>query len=111
MQVDTNLFQADASSYRVPLWITESDLGRFRANNYVTIYLDVYDPPSLSGTISYFLLDTNPDGSASQIPPGMSLDTITGEIAGRVPYQAAITKTYQFTMQAVSFPTVLAAIN
>jgi hypothetical protein len=111
IQVDTNLFQADASSDRVPLWITESNLGRFRANNYVTIYLDVYDPPSLTGTISYFLLATNPDGSPSVIPPGMALDTITGEIAGRVPYQAAITKTYQFTMQAVSFPSALAEIN
>jgi len=111
VQVDTNLFQADATGDRVPLWITESNLGRFRADNYVTIYLDVYDPVSLSGTITYFLLATNPDGSPSVIPPGLILDTITGELAGRVPYQAAITKTYQFTMQAVNFPTSLADIN
>jgi hypothetical protein len=111
LQVDTNLFQADATGDRVPLWITESNLGRFRADNYITIYLDVYDPISLSGTITYFLLATNPDGSASVIPPGLVLDTITGELAGRVPYQAAITKTYQFTMQAVNFPSSLADIN
>jgi hypothetical protein len=111
LEVDTNLFRADNTGDRVPLWITESYLGRFRANNYVTIYLDVYDPPSLPGTITYFLLETNPDGSSSQLPPGMSLDTITGEIAGRVPYQAAVTKTYQFTMQAVNFPATLAEIN
>jgi len=111
LQVDTNLFQADASSDRVPLWITESNLGRYRANNYVTIYLDVYDPPSLTGTISYFLLDTNPDTSPSVLPPGMVLDTITGEIAGKVPYQAAITKSYQFTMQAVNFPITLSSEN
>jgi hypothetical protein len=111
LQVDTNLFQADATGDRVPLWITESNLGRFRADNYITIYLDVYDPVSLSGTITYFLLATNPDGSASVIPPGLVLDTITGELAGRVPYQAAITKTYQFTMQAVNFPSSLADIN
>jgi hypothetical protein len=111
VQVDTNLFQADATGDRVPLWITESNLGRFRADNYVTIYLDVYDPVSLSGTITYFLLATNPDGSPSIIPPGLELDTITGELAGRVPYQAAITKTYQFTMQAVNFPATLADIN
>jgi len=111
LQVDTNLFQADATGDRVPLWITESNLGRFRANNYVTIYLDVYDPPSLSGVISYFLLPQNPDTSISQLPPGMTLDTVTGEIAGKVPYQAAITKRYTFTMQAVNFPITLSGEN
>lgn len=107
LQVDTNLFQADASGERKPIWITESNLGRFRANNYVTIFLDVYDPPTLEGTITYFLLATNPDGSASTLPPGMTLDTTTGEIAGRVPYQAAVTRSYTFTMQAVNFPPIL----
>lgn len=108
VQVDTNLFQADASSNRTPIWITESNLGRFRANNYVTIFLDVYDPPSLTGTITYFLLPTNPDGSTSELPPGMELDTVTGDIAGKVPYQARVTKTYTFTMRAANFPTSLA---
>ena len=108
VQVDTNLFQADSASARKPLWITESNLGRFRANNYVTIFLDVYDPPSLTGTIIYFLLPINPDNSVSELPPGMELDSITGEIAGRVPYQARVSKTYNFTMQAVNFPAVLA---
>jgi hypothetical protein len=107
VQVDTTLFTADSGSSRNPLWITESYLGRIRANNYVTIYLEVYDPPSLSGTITYFLLDSNPDGSPSQIPPGTSLDTVTGEIAGRVPYQRAITKRYTFTMLAVNFTVAL----
>jgi len=111
VQVDTNLFRADNTAFRTPIWITESNLGRYRANNYVTIYLDVYDPPTLSGSISYFLLSTNPDGSSSQIPPGMVLDTVTGEIAGRVPYQSAVTKNYQFTMQAVNFPTTLSGLN
>jgi len=199
IQVDTNLFLADSSSNRVPLWITDSYLGRIRADNYVTIYLDVYDPPSLSGTITYFLLDTNPGSytllstgetskaryeltgesptfryvnrgswnsgvnyrvgdlvtyisqtfvcqkdnvnqipsigtfwnkdfsstmltftpsnasswtviepeTASELPPGMSIDTVTGEVAGRVPYQQAVTKNYKFTIQAVDFPLTL----
>lgn len=111
LQVDTNLFQADSTSNRVPLWITESYLGRIRADNYVTIYLDVYDPPSLSGTITYFLVDENPDGSPSALPPGMILDSVTGEIAGLVPYQRAVTKNYKFTLLAVDFPTTLADIN
>ncbi len=108
VQVDTNIFQADASSYRIPIWITESNLGRFRANNYVTIFLDVYDPPSLSGTITYFLLDQNPDTTTSELPPGMELDTVTGNIAGKVPYQARVTKTYTFTVRATNFPASLA---
>lgn len=108
IQVDTNIFQADANSARVPIWITGSDLGRFRANNYVTIFLDVYDPPTLSGTITYFLLPTNPNGSTSQLPPGMELDTSTGDIAGSVPYQARISRAYQFTVRAVNYPAALA---
>jgi len=111
IQVDTNLFQADANSDRTPIWITGGDLGRFRANNYVTIFLDVYDPPTLTGTITYFLLPTNPDASASILPPGMELDSITGEIAGTVPYQARISKTYTFTLRAVNFPSSLAYSN
>jgi hypothetical protein len=108
VQVDTNLFQADSSSVRSPIWITESNLGRYRANNYLTIFLDVYDPPTLLGTINYLLLPTNPDNSVSELPPGMTLDTVTGDIAGSVPYQARITKTYQFTIRAVNYPATLA---
>jgi hypothetical protein len=209
LQVDTNLFQADASRDRLPLWITESYIGRLRANNYITLFLDVYDPPSLEGTITYFLLNTNPgsyklastsevitDGryeisgkfpqfkyaitgewsstknylvgdvveysddsgfavlwvcqnphinrrpgtgnfwnrkiftstgtfvpdnptswlvvypeTLSVVPPGMELDSITGEITGRVPYQAAVTKNYKFTLLAVNFPNTLSNQN
>lgn len=108
VEVDTNLFTADNTSNRIPIWITESDLGRVRANNYVTIFLDVYDPPTLTGTITYFLLETNPDGTPSVIPPGLTLDSTTGELAGRVPYQERISKRYTWTMNAVDFPISLA---
>jgi hypothetical protein len=103
IQVDTGIFSADNTPDRVPVWITESNLGRRRANNYITIYLDVYNPPTLEGTITYFLVPNNPDNSVSTLPPGTTLDSVTGEVAGRVPYQPAITKTYSFTIQAVSF--------
>ena len=103
VQVDTNLFTSDASSTRAPIWITESDLGRHRANNYLTVFLEVYRAPGLSTSLSYFLLDRNPDGSISEIPPGMTIDQSTGEIAGRVPYQAAVSRTYAFSVQAVDF--------
>lgn len=206
VQVDTNLFQADGDGTRKPIWITESNLGRVRANNYVTLFLEVYDPPSLAGTMTYFKMATNPgtyklnstgeiitngyyelsqqlpefrytlrdqwsaaasyavgdavvyndqtwvcqtghgavvDSSilfnsnsiywnrdlasialtfkaaypaawtvtqaetVSQFPPGTTIDTLTGEVVGRVPYQAAVTKNYKFTLEAVSFPPVL----
>lgn len=111
VQVDTNLFQADSDGNRVPFWITDSYLGRYRANNYLTVYLDVYDPPSLPGTIGYFFGTLNPDGTTSELPPGMALDSTTGEIAGSVPYQAAVTKSYKFTVIAVNFPADLGDEN
>lgn len=105
IQVDTNLFTSDASSARTPYWITESYLGRYRANNYLTVFLDVYRAPGLPTSLLYFLLDTNPDGSASELPPGMNIDQNTGDVAGKIPYQAAVTKTYNFTVRAVVFLT------
>lgn len=104
VQVDTNLFRADSSSNRTLIWITDAYLGRYRANNYITIPIDVYDPPSLNGTIGYFLEELNDDGSQSQLPPGTTLDSNTGDVAGLVPYQAAVTKNYKFTVIAVNFP-------
>jgi hypothetical protein len=111
IQVDTNLFRADNSANRVPFWITPSNLGRVRANNYVTLILDVYDPPSLPGTIIYQLLTTNPDGSPSRLPDGLVLDTFTGEIAGKIGYQAAVTRNYNFTLRAVNYPLSLGNIE
>jgi len=148
LQVDTNLFQASSDGRRFPIWITESYLGRHRANNYLTIFLEVYHPSSLNGYISYFL-KTNPGTykskytdeyyyfgrweisgnmprfplaekqlnrltqagdwdvitpeTASDLPPGLELDQITGEIAGRIPYQARVTRSFKFTIDAVSF--------
>ncbi len=198
VQVDTNLFRADSSGDRVPQWITPGYLGRRRANNYLTIFLDVYDPTEFTGTIVYYKSDTNPgsyklketgeittDGkyeisdilpkftynlrgnwsnavnykigdaviynrltwvcianhsnqtpaensywsnelintqlgkftapnssyweviekeTDSVFPPGLTLDNLSGDLAGKVPYQSAVTRTYKFTMIAVNFP-------
>jgi hypothetical protein len=38
----------------------------------------------------------------------MELDTTTGDIAGAVPYQARISRNYQFTVRAVNYPAELA---
>ena len=99
MQLATGLFTADNTYLRAPVWLTPSDLGYRRANNYVTLFLDVYDPTSNTGIISFTVKDSNADGSASTLPPGMSIDSTSGEIAGRIPYQPAVTTEYKFTIE------------
>jgi len=101
MQVATGLFTADNTYLRKPVWLTPGDLGYRRANNYVTLFLDVYDPASLQGPIFYELKEFNDDGSPSVLPKGLSLDTSTGEIAGISPYQPAVTREYKFTVSAI----------
>ena len=100
MQVGTGIFSADNTHIRVPIWLTPRDFGYRRADNYVTLVLDVIDPNTLTGVVSYYKTAANDDGSNSILPPGLSLDTTTGEIAGRVPYQPAITREYKFTVAA-----------
>ena len=100
MEVDTGVFTADNTHIRIPLWLTPRDFGYRRANNYVTLFLDTLDTNELSGIMSYSLQEVNDDGTTSTLPEGLSLDTITGEIAGRVPYQPSVTKEYKFTVKA-----------
>lgn len=101
MQIGTGLFTADNTYLRAPVWLTPSDLGFRRANNYVTLFLDVYDPTSNQGIISFTVKKANSDGTPSVLPPGMDIDSTNGEIAGRVPYQPAVTTEYRFTVEAL----------
>lgn len=87
---NVGLFTADASYLRSPVWLTKSDLGIYRANNYITVKLDVYDVDRIFYTID----------DQSSLPPGMMFDQITGDLYGRIPYQSATTKTYSFTVTA-----------
>ena len=103
MQVGTGIFTADNTFLRTPVWLTPANIGYKRANNYVTIYLDVFDPNTIVGELGYYLEQYNDDESPSVLPPGMALDVSTGEIAGRVPYQPAVTKEYKFTVEARRF--------
>ena len=101
MQVGSGIFSADNTHIRTPIWLTPSDLGVRRANNYITLFLDIVDPNSLTGYTYYELKSTNDDNSVSTLPPGMSLDAQSGEVSGLVPYQPAVTKEYKFTVNAV----------
>ena len=51
MQIGTGIFTADNTYLRTPLWLTPADLGYKRANNYVTIFLEVFDPNTLISTL------------------------------------------------------------
>jgi len=111
---DNLIFTVDGTYTRTPVWLTGSDLGFKRANNYITLFLDVLDlcetptgtidDSSLFG-IAYILEPFNPDGTASLLPPGMSLDAYNGEIFGYVKKQPAITKEYKFTVNAIRYDT------
>jgi hypothetical protein len=103
MKAADGVFTADITYIRTPIWLTPSNLGIRRANNYITVYLDTLDPTNVSGKILYFLESTNNDGTPSRLPPGLSLDSDTGELAGIVPYQPAVTKEYKFTVTATRY--------
>lgn len=103
MQVANGVFTADNTHIRTPIWLTPSNLGYKRANNYVTIFLDTLETDTLLGVTTYAIRPENPDGTPSILPPGLSINSITGELFGRVPYQPAITKEYKFTIRAQRF--------
>ncbi len=103
MQIGDGAYTADATYLRSPIWLSASNLGLRRANNYVTILLDIFDPNPEIGPVRYELADFNDDLSPSILPDGLFLDPDTAEIFGFSPYQPAITKEYKFTVNAVKF--------
>lgn len=111
MQSSTGVFTADTTNVRTPVWITPTDLGFKRANNYTTIYLELVDNWTLEGVIVYTLEDVNDDGTPSELPPGMTLDSQNGEVTGRLPYQPAITQDYKFTVRATRLTTDLETVS
>jgi hypothetical protein len=175
------LFTADVTYLRQPAWLTNPNIGLFRANNYLTVPVALYDNSNViynlelinqevkaqavnilasdnfkngnkitvtnvTGTIlpGYFchfegiitgataqlykisvvenlgsgryrltvltpLENSIPTGTSfyigtvSALPTGTSFDIQTATIYGAVPYQPAITKTYNFTITATRF--------
>jgi len=156
MQVSNGVFTADITFERLPIWITPEDLGKRRANNYQTIFLETVAQPDVSGALYYSKKQRNPGvyklkstgeittgyyelsgalpyfpiakrgpnsldeffapdpittaefevveaESVSELPPGLDLDPATGELAGIIPYQPAVTKDYKFTIGAIRY--------
>ena len=102
-KADQDLFTADMTFVRKPIFITPSDLGVKRAGNFITLVIDVYDPNTIIGPIDYQLEPVNLDGTPSVLPTGLRLDNITGEVAGRYPYQPEVTKEFNFTVRATRY--------
>lgn len=102
-QIGNGLFTADNTYFRGVVWLTARNLGIKRANNYVSVFLDTFDPNPQAGPVYYELLATNDDLSPSELPPGVLLDHTNGELFGYVPYQPAITKEFKFTVNAIKY--------
>jgi len=76
LQIGDGTFTADTTYLRGAFWLSGSNLGIKRANNFVTIVLDTFDPNPALSPLVYELADTN---------PGTYRLKSTGEIAkGRV---------------------------
>jgi hypothetical protein len=173
-------FTADSTFLRSPVWVSQTNLGVVRADNYLTLPVAIYDnrntqfslnpvnneisaqsialstadnvqlgtfvtiTSSIKPEVGYYftlinhipnatsdkyqisnvytlgnnqyrlvistpLLISIPDetrffiGTLSTLPTGTKFDVNTGEIYGIIPYQPAITKSYNFTISAVRF--------
>jgi len=100
ISIDNTSYIASATYLRAPLYLTTGNLGIRRANNYITIPLEVYDPNKFQGGIEYSIVRLE-DSTESALPPGMKLDSTNGVLFGKVPYQPAVTQTYTFRVQVL----------
>jgi len=103
LQVGDGSFTSDATYLRSPFWLSGSNLGIKRANNFVTLILDAFDPNPDIGPLVYELASVNPDNTPSILPEGLFLDPNTAEVFGFIPYQPAISRDYKFTVNAIKY--------
>ena len=96
-------YTSDSTYLRSPIWLSAANLGTKRANNYVTVILDTFDPNPAIGPVDYRLEKFNLDGTPSELPAGLALDPSNSEIFGFVPYQPAVTINYKFTVSATKY--------
>lgn len=87
------------SSIQPIQWLSGTDLGAIRANNFQDIRVEAYDPAPLVGTLTYTLVEG--EDIYSKLPEGLTLDSKVGHIYGYTPYQPAYTRNYTLTVNAV----------
>jgi hypothetical protein len=97
-EADFGLFTADVTYLREPIWITPSDLGVYRANNYITLVIETFNAYD-TGNIQYDI------DSLDNLPPGLEFNPRTGDVYGVVPYQAGLIKSYSWTITATRYGT------
>jgi hypothetical protein len=94
--LEDGLFTADNTFLRSPIWITASNLGTYRANNYITLVLDTYDTQN----IVYNFEQVNVDITA-----------LTEKISGADNLQAGNTLTVRITTGTPVFGQYLTFAN
>lgn len=99
ISIDSETLLSSATYLRAPIWLTTGNLGVRRANNYMTLPLEVYDPNQYSGTVVYEVVPLE-DSTESKLPQGLSIDSTNGVLFGKVPYQPAVTQTFTFRIRA-----------
>jgi hypothetical protein len=103
MKVANGVFKADNTNVRTPKFLTPANLGYKRADNNITLYLEVIDSNTIEGNVLFSLEEFNDDGTPCVLPPGCKLGPVSGEITGFVPYQPAVTEEYKFTVKATRY--------
>ena len=87
----------DLSTFRRPVFTTDSALGTYRHDNNIIIRIDVEDFDPLQADLTYEIV-------AGALPTGLGIDSQTGEIYGQLPAQAAVSVDYEFTIRAKRIP-------
>lgn len=92
---DSELFTADVTFLKEPIWLTNGNLGACRADNYITFALECINVVDNYPIV--FTID-----NVNNLPPGLTFNPVdsTVYIAGRIPFQPSIAKTYTFTITA-----------
>ena len=107
---DSTFITADVSTTRTPILLTPpGSLGRVRADNYFATRFRAIDfdndPIEFVLTVGagvgfdeggYDADNTLFDSGSFSLPPGLSLDTVTGYLYGYIPDQGATEATYRF---------------